>query len=269
MDKSVKYYQLITEKSYKTDYDKLDKSLVKSSKYRLIVSGNFYELYKYEQPYFYNKSPSVSESLYLEKQNLLERREDNLFSCRQKVRRLINSNVGMYSQRSKFITYTFKHNETNLKNANKLWQLYQKKLRYRFGDIKYLLVVEFQQRGAVHYHVLYFNLPYIARGGQYLSALWTWGDVNIRVVDHVKNVGAYVCKYLQKEMFDNRLVGEKAFFCSRGIFKPLEIKNKNNIDLFLNQCILKEEVKRVYSSSLYGEIIYKQGEIKQKNANTN
>jgi len=248
----------------KTDYVALDKSLIKKSNTRLIVSGGFYELYRYSQPYYYNKSPSASEKLYLESVKSDERRDDNLFSCRQHIRRLINSNVGIYGHKTKFVTYTFKENITNLRHANKIWQSYQKKLKYRFKSVKYLLVVEFQKRGAVHYHVVYFNLPYIAGGGKYLSALWGSGDVNIRAIELVKNVGAYVCKYLQKGTLDRRLVGEKAFFCSRGLVKPFELKSKESIDIFLNQCILKEEVKRVYSSTLYGEINYFQGEIKNK-----
>jgi len=253
-----------------TNYEEVDKKLTKKSYNRLIISGNDYEFYSYSRPYFYNKSPSSGNNFALGGEKSNERREDNLFACRQRVRRLINSNIDQYNQKTKFVTYTFRENVTNLKSANQLWQKYQKKVKYRYGSVKYLLVVEFQKRGAVHYHVVYFNLPYIKGGGKYLSALWRNGDVNIRVIDDVRNVGAYVCKYLQKGTLDNRLVGEKAFFCSRGLIQPIELKSRESIDIFFDKCILIPEVNRKYSSTIYGEINYIQGELKYKNyANQN
>jgi len=248
-----------------TDYEKLDKKLIKKSHTRCVVSGDFYELYKYENPYFYNKSPSNGKPV--DRGNADEqRRDDNLFACRQRVRRLINSNINQYNERTKFITYTFKENVTDLSRANTIWRHYCKRLQRKLSDrkIKYLLVVEFQKRGAVHYHVLYFNFPYLANAGEKLEKLWGQGSVNVKAISSVKNVGAYVCKYLQKGTLDKRLVGEKAFFTSRNLLQPLELKSESSIAKFLQGCIVTTEVERSYSSTLYGKINYIQGELIQK-----
>jgi len=190
------------------------------------------------------------------------RRSDNLTVARQKIRRIINANKNQYDQKTKFITYTFKENITSLEEANKKWRKYCKKIQYRYGKIKYLSVVEFQKRGAIHYHVLYFNLPYIKEIKPTLSKLWKHGFINIKTLKEVRNVGAYVCKYLQKEIMDKRLLREKAYFCSKGLIKFEEYKHSEDIAEKLASGIIEKEVQKEYESMAYGRIIYQQGIIR-------
>ena len=67
------------------------------------------------------------------------------------------------------------------------------RLNYKLNQkIKYLAVIEFQERGAVHYHVL-SDIPYIPQ--KELQDIWGHGFVYINAVKHVDNIGAYIVKY--------------------------------------------------------------------------
>lgn len=238
----------------------IDARRIKNSTKRLVLSGQMIELYEYEHPYFYNRSPQNTRGACsaLANTNTAPRREDNLSVARTMIRRLIATNENAWHQRLKFITYTFAKNIENLDEANSYWKEFNKKMRKEFGSLKYLAVVEFQKRGAVHYHVLYFNFPYIHNIKERIAKIWGHGFIKIIVLKNIRNIGAYVAKYLQKEMIDSKLVGRKAYFCSRGLWKPIEIRKEKSIAEFLKRHILNAEIEKRYTSSHYGEIIYRQ-----------
>ena len=239
----------------------IERRRILSSRRRLVVSGDTYELYSYERPYFYNRSPEKKPASGTANTSGNERRADNLSQARARIRRLISANESAYEERLKFVTFTFAKNVRDLSTANKLWAEYARKMRERHGALKYLTVVEFQKRGAIHYHVLYFNLPFIYGVKEVLAKTWGHGFVNIQTVAHVRNLGAYVSKYLQKDIMDRRLVGEKAFFCSKGLVQPEEFRNESSIDKILAEFSMSSEVVRDYTSSHFGAIKYIQGKL--------
>ena len=53
-----------------------------------------------------------------------------------------------------FITLTFAENVRDLDEANRKFHIYVTQIRKRFPGFKYLGVPEFQERGAVHYHLM-------------------------------------------------------------------------------------------------------------------
>jgi len=216
------------------------KSLIKKSYRRLVISGKNIELYEYQKPYFYNFAPK-RKRVFLPVDGTVkkERRRDNVFRLRQKVNRLILANVDAFGQKPKFVTFTFAENVKDLDVANKKWSLFLKKFNYflnklGMAKIKFLTVIEFQERGAVHYHVLFFNLPYIPEIKGILAKLWSHGFVKIVAVQRVKHLGLYVSKYMQKGFMDNRLRRRKAFFISRGLVKPRQYRNNQDIIDFLD-----------------------------------
>lgn len=95
--------------------------------------------------------------------------------------------------------------------------------------MKYVCVVERQQRGALHYHIVLFNMPYVPH--KELLELWGHGAVTINAIDHVDNVGAYVMKYMEKEMKglqsekSAKVKEKKMYFASRGLHKPAEVSD--------------------------------------------
>jgi len=236
--------------------------LIKRSTKRLVISGSTFELYEYERCYFYNRPPDKRTAGSAKpKSSANGRRDDNLIAARTQIRRLVLANERAWGQRLKFITFTFARNQCDLDGAMKMWDDYMKRMRRAYGPMKYLAVVEFQKRGAVHFHVLFFNLPFIYGVKDDLAEMWGHGFVKVITVNHVKNLGAYVSKYLRKEIMDKRLLGRKAFFCSRGLIQPLEFRAEDRIDKVLAGYTLEEEVQREYPSKHFGRITYCQGQL--------
>ena len=131
----------------------------------------------------------------------------------------------------------------DVKACNAYFTNFVKRVKRRYPDFKYVAVIEFQDkndRGAVHYHVV-CNLPYVRKAD--LSALWGAGYIKINRIDKVDNVGAYVVKYMNKNIDDKRLCGLKAYNCSKGLQKPVEICSwrREDVDAF-------EEIRRIMES---------------------
>ncbi len=106
------------------------------------------------------------------------------------VRRLACCNFN--ASYDKFFTLTFAENLTDVKKAYYIFRQFIKRLKRKVKkDIKYLAVVEFQQRGAVHFHVL-SDLPYMPQ--QELQELWGQGFVYVNAISHVDNVRSLSCK---------------------------------------------------------------------------
>jgi len=178
---------------------------------------------------------------------------------RTMVRRLALMN---FDNGSKFATFTFAENVTDLTVANKEWDKFIKRLRRKYGSFKYLNVVEFQKRGAVHYHMV-SDLPYIPK--QELAELWGQGFVKINNIAHVDNIGAYIVKYMTKELFDPRFLGRKAYMCSQGLERPIVYRG-DEAEMIM-QLYQLEQKKVVYTGSYtsehHGNITYKEFNLKR------
>lgn len=156
---------------------------------------------------------------------------DRINSSRAKkgCRRLINTNADILT---KFVTLTYAENQTDVNQANRDFKNFIHRLKtwleehHPGHDLAYVAVIEFQKRGAVHYHVL-FNLPFIRNKS--LRDIWGHGFVKITKIDKVTNVGAYVVKYMTKDERDERLWGKKMYFTSRNLEKPFEFTKKEEI----------------------------------------
>jgi len=59
-----------------------------------------------------------------------------------------------------------------------------------------LAVIQFQDRGAIHYHMM-SDLPYIPKAK--LSKIWGNGFIKINDITNVDNVGAYLIGYMNKK----------------------------------------------------------------------
>lgn len=265
---------------------------------KIIKSGNVYEFYEYEIPKIRGRSKDEKEitaavsSRMTNKEKLEEikrqmtnkltsdelgdfltenseilgdlykRRDDNINLTKRKLRRLVNSN----EQLDKFITLTFRDNVTNVRVANSEFKKFVKRMNYYLKEngkekMEYVCVVEFQKRGAVHYHLL-TNLKYIKN--DVLSDIWGNGFVKINRIDRVDNVGAYIVKYMHKDTHDIRLRNEKAFFTSRRLNRPEEIINKKEITQILEEIEQYEVYSSTFQTEYTGQIRYVQYNIKRE-----
>lgn len=231
---------------------------------KIIVTNNIIEYFEYEK---LNVTGAPPPSAYEVVKGEGREKEENYKRYQQvrrdAIRRLVTMNFD--KDMSKFITLTFKENIKDVKVANKHFHTFVKRLRRRFTDLKYVAVIEFQdknKRGAVHYHMI-ANLPYIK--AKELETIWSNGFIKINAIDKVDNIGAYVIKYMTKDQADPRLQGLKAYNCSIGLDRPTEITTwKDGTDftkLLFDKLSLKEKTpvySAKYTSEHAGQIIYRQ-----------
>lgn len=235
---------------------------------KYVITGDIIEVYEYSK-YIKGKGGANRTR---EKSQDIESSLKNYANTNQRrrdmVRRLACCNFN--SKYDKFFTLTFKENITDVKEANYLFMKFIQRLKYKFGKIKYLAVIEFQDRGAVHYHVL-SNVPYIPQ--RELQELWGHGFVYINAITHVDNIGAYVVKYMTKDNTDERLQGLKAYLFSRNLKRPEEIVNHNLKDFDIiedkiydkyNLNSLKPVYEANYDTEILGSCEYKQYNLKRE-----
>lgn len=204
-----------------------------------MISGNIVELYTYEKGYMIGADPlnkngrAGKEGMQVTDETRRENRDKVTSRARRDVRRIVNSNVGQYGKEftTKFCTLTFADHITDLAEANSYFEKFMKRLNYQMfnskkANIKYTAVPEFTKKGRVHYHVIFYNLPYLK--ASHLESIWGNGFIKINKIDNVDNVGAYVCKYMTKDNED--IVGKKSYFNSRGLFKPTEITEIEKVE---------------------------------------
>jgi hypothetical protein len=219
-------------------------SNLQSSKYRAILSGNELEIYAYEKPVFFNFSTDRKIVTARDLTNPEENRARSVHRSRKTIQRLIDSNFGFYIDPfgrpaiSKFITLTYAENIKTPEEANPDFTLFIKRLNYQLFDsklsvIKYISKIEFQERGAVHYHVIPFNLPFIDRNRYRTVFEETWGHgfVHIRTVPD-RGVGQYITKNYLTKSDDFRLRGNKSYFASRGLLRPVVIRDESFVAPF-------------------------------------
>jgi len=124
----------------------------------------------------------------------------------------INTHIGEMSHRS------FQRLSLNLRNSSSLWKQsfcltyhnnYPKTSKdvkrhldtflkfLRRKNLKYFWVLEFQKRGAVHYHLIIFNLPYMELSNMRL--LWPFGHSHLVIVRNRATAVRYLIKYLSKK----------------------------------------------------------------------
>jgi len=108
---------------------------------------------------------------------------------------------------------------SDIKRANKELTKFIKRLSYyhtgqNTNDLKYIAIPELQKRGAWHFHIIFFNLPYTPWGDMVhgydkynkkgelmeMGPLWGMGTVGIEAVKESSNgkIASYVTKYLSK-----------------------------------------------------------------------
>lgn len=198
-------------------------------------------------------------------ENLEKNYQDRQRIRKTNVRQLVTCN---FTEHSKFITLTFRENMTDVKQANKAFKKFIMRLTYwKKASFKYLAVIEFQQRGAVHYHMI-ADLDFVP--AEMLQTLWGQGFIKINDISHVDNVGAYVVKYMNKDTNDPRLQGLKAYNCSRGLTRPTDLRSWELADYQAVKEISAElqEKSPVYSSQYTseqsGKILYQQYNFNRK-----
>lgn len=137
-------------------------------------------------------------------QKMSEKRSDNYNSLRKTFKNLgylINNNF-KGDGNELHITLTYKENMTDTKRLYEDFKKFIMRFRYSFkvyGSIDYLTVIEPQERGAWHHHLLVrFNDVHdkIYLDSKVVSEIWGHGFIKIRTMEGNDNIGVYLSAYL-------------------------------------------------------------------------
>ena len=124
-----------------------------------------------------------------------------LYKTFANARAVINANVTDVSH-VRWITLTYAENMTDPKRLYKDFEKFNKKFQYyckkkEYGKAEYIVMMEPQERGAWHAHLLYIwdkKAPFIPNNE--LAEIWGHGFTKTKKLDNVDNVGAYLTAYL-------------------------------------------------------------------------
>lgn len=221
---------------------------------KVVQSGHVVEVWEYERM----SLPSKSRAKRI-KPTSEEQKKKNQRLAMFKFMRLVNQN---FDSGSKFATFTFRdgvlEDVSDVLEANRYWDRFIKRLRRKYGDFRWVVTVQFQDkngRGAVHYHMI-ADLPFISSGE--LESIWQYGFVKINRIEHVDNVGAYVSRYMIRDACDERLRGLKSWRGSQNMQKPLELRGDEARDLFTGVWHTDAVYQSEYESDYNGKIVYRQ-----------
>ncbi|MGL4567178.1 MAG: rolling circle replication-associated protein [Fusobacteriaceae bacterium] len=230
---------------------------------KLIKCGNVWELYDYEFPIIVGGSKSTNGGRHnecVDEKEKQRHRETAIARQRKVIRRLVNTNM---TERSSFLTLTFAENLIDETKAKLELKKFFMRLRYNYPELKhdYLAVWERQKRGAVHFHIILFDVPKIPL--KVLNKLWGHGFVKINKIKGIDNVGAYVCKYLSKDLDSDEKKSSRRYTTSRGLKEPLIITNMNSVlDKKIAEAVGSNfdflNYENSFETEHYGKINYKQ-----------
>jgi hypothetical protein len=207
---------------------------------KIQISGSKIEVLVYSVPVEYGFEQKKDPNQVPKEADQENQRLNQVFAAiraKQTIRNLIYANGWQWQNpktgkpfRPIFITLTFAENVKDLKVAHKEFMNFTKRLNYDLFKgskykLHYIAVPEFQKRGAVHYHVVYFNLPFIKNIYDRISKIWGNGFTLIESVKNISHLSNYVVKYISKEFELDRIKGAKRYLVSKGIKRPLVIRN--------------------------------------------
>lgn len=205
---------------------------------KIISYGNLLELYEYERhPEQYSDEQRAC-ALATRLKNLALRRKDEgqqVESVQTKrpdsarragvsFKRLVLANLGG-DDHPILASLTYAENVTEIRRALEDFRTFAKSMRGSFGEkIRYIAVPEFQKRGAVHFHALFWGLPSDMaereRHTRVVATLWKRGFVDLVQTDGSQKLSTYLAKYMVKGFLDPRLFRHKAYYFSRNCLRP-------------------------------------------------
>lgn len=195
--------------------------------FKIVECGNVIEIYKYSTPIISGyKNKIAKEPREQTDQVKQENLQRSIKRSKRKIFELVNTNY--IEGKSSFLTITFKENLTDYDLAFNYWKRFKQKVEYHYKiKLQYCGVVEFQQRGAIHFHICLFNVGYMEQ--EKLYNMWNSivpGGINIQGIkdNQCDNVGAYMTYYMNKDLENSfgkdEYKGKKRYFYSKGLKEP-------------------------------------------------
>ncbi len=240
---------------------------------KIVKSGDLVEVFRYENPISYGpadfkratKLDCRVEDIGVKKGGISKQ---SIYQTKSRLRRLIYANAGKWNDEDGkqyptiFLTLTFEENLTSVSKAAYEYKKFIQKLNYKVSNSKkslleYIAVPEFQKRGAVHYHAVIFNLPYMKNIYDELNEIWGKGYFIIKTVNDIGLASAYLTKYLRKEIEDGRLSARRRYYPSKGLKKSVATFNQANNEFIMQFIPEKSKVlEKDYTSEYCGDYKY-------------
>jgi len=193
------------------------------------------------------------------------KRKDNAARASMAFKRLILSNLGG-ADLPLLVSFTYNTHQGDIKQGYKDFSSFIQAMRYKFGKVfRYIAVPEFQKRGAVHFHALFWGLPadiaQTERSTRLVAGIWGHGFVDVVLTDGHEKISTYLSKYMAKSFIDYRLKNQKAYVCSRNLKRP-EVSagmNRATLELIMEELGVAgpPKVDKKYITAWLGEAHYK------------
>lgn len=195
---------------------------------RVILSGHEIEHYQYKDKPIYRGYKRRKRKEPKEPKKQTGKSKFSVHRTITEIRRIISNNP----QLIKFLTLTFRGEMTEVNIANHLFNLFIQRMKDRYPEFQYFAVIEFQERGVIHYHLL-CNLRYVK--SKELEKIWGQGFIKIKRKREADRLREYLSKYLWKDMRDERLFHKKKYFRSQDLQRSTEIVNEES-KFFMKNC---------------------------------
>ena len=197
-------------------------------KVRYTPSGSV-EVREYRVPILCDTGGEGSKKGFKKPSDDSQKRADNLFRARALIRDIIWANEGEYT---KFVTLTYAKPCLDVDKCRNDIKNFNRSMRRMGYDMRYLYVLEHQRKrgekegneGSLHVHMVLFVDQKVFLDD--LRKAWPHcPHPDVKQVRKIKNLGAYVCKYLTKDNLAE--FGRRSFNCSVGLDRPREVRYYN------------------------------------------
>lgn len=151
-----------------------------------------------------------------------KRTKSSATRTRSMIRDIIEHNI---TTQSVFITLTYAENMQDYKQALKDYKVFSVLMNRYYQDFKYICIKELQERGAIHFHLIWFNAQDISQ--ERLSKIWKNGFVHIKEITDISNLGrisSYMSKYLTDQTKKQILKGFRKFSKSNNLLQSYTAK---------------------------------------------
>lgn len=227
---------------------------------KVIKYGDNLEIYEYERrPMPHKKGVKDPDKEKPTEEEKYEKRKDNISQAKKNFQRLVSANLG--KEKPLLFSLTYAENMQDIKIAYRDYKSFIQALKYKFGKVfKYIAVPEFQKRGAVHFHALFWGLPKeINRKSEIkdraIAKIWNHGFVDIKETDGDQKISRYLAKYMAKAFVDRKLKNQKAYASSWNVERPV-VESDTQALYFLYKYTDPDDmpvIEKKYSTKWLGE----------------
>lgn len=199
-------------------YNDQEQKIINVYRHKIIQYGKFTQVHDY-----FKFKLTFSSKRTTGKRDILKPKTDYSFArTQQKVFQIIEANHRQHGPfKPVFATLTFADQYHERKKTDRLVALFIKRLnRYVGHKIMYIFVPERHQSGAIHYHGVFFNLPFIPI--KILSEqIYGYGYIDVQIPKKLKSITGYISKYITKDVFKMIDKQKKSYLIPKGLIHPV------------------------------------------------